>query len=516
VAARAAIAAVLIAQVLLGARYAVRTPLWQAPDEPAHFNYARQMLEHGYAPPRIEPGDYPHERLEGLKAAGFPPGSDVSGIDYEDHQPPAYYALAGIPLALARLSAGAEAGVAAGGGAGDSLKARVLGIRLTGVLLGTLAAALTWAAARAAWPGDRGGAVLAVAAAGFAGFLPMHLAMVASVNNDALAAVVVPALLWLSLRRAAGRGRARPFAALAGALAGLTLLTKLTAYPAVLLPALAELLRADPSRSRRARARAAVLPVFLGVAIAAPWFVRNMLVYGIADPFGLSAHNAAVTGQPRTVDWIAEHGLTAYAERTVGFTFKSFYGVFGWLGVFLDARIYAALAAVTVVAALGFLPVAVATIGRARAAGAAAGGGKRARPQARAATGGGAGPGLEAGGAGVEHWLRRRRWARARARGLALGGYLVLTAAAGYGWYNLTYIQHQGRYLFPALAPLALWFALGTREVACRACRVARVGDAAARRLEVVALAMIPPAMACLAWLALERYVVPALAAVAR
>jgi hypothetical protein len=30
-----------------------------------------------------------------------------------------------------------------------------------------------------------------------------------------------------------------------------------------------------------------------------------------------------------------------------------------------------------------------------------------------------------------------------------------------YGWYNLQFVQHQGRYLYTALIPIAIAFALG-------------------------------------------------------
>ncbi|MCX7852147.1 MAG: hypothetical protein N2383_05130, partial [Caldilineales bacterium] len=46
-------------------------------------------------------------------------------------------------------------------------------------------------------------------------------------------------------------------------------------------------------------------------------------------------------------------------------------------------------------------------------------------------------------------------------RGLGLLGFQAVLVAAGYAWYNLTFVQHQGRYLFPALLPLAIAFALG-------------------------------------------------------
>lgn len=46
---------------------------------------------------------------------------------------------------------------------------------------------------------------------------------------------------------------------------------------------------------------------------------------------------------------------------------------------------------------------------------------------------------------------------------LALSALLTFLA---YGWYNLTFVQHQGRYLFPALIPLAAVGALGLDTLA--------------------------------------------------
>jgi hypothetical protein len=45
---------------------------------------------------------------------------------------------------------------------------------------------------------------------------------------------------------------------------------------------------------------------------------------------------------------------------------------------------------------------------------------------------------------------------------LALSAFLTLLS---YLWYNTKFVQHQGRYLFPALVPLGLFFALGLREI---------------------------------------------------
>ena len=56
-------------------------------------------------------------------------------------------------------------------------------LRLLSVLLGAGVIALVWASARRLFPHRPGRAVIA---AGFAAVLPMHVAMMAAVNNDSL------------------------------------------------------------------------------------------------------------------------------------------------------------------------------------------------------------------------------------------------------------------------------------------------------------------------------------------
>jgi hypothetical protein len=103
-------------------------------------------------------------------------------------------------------------------------------------------------------------------------------------------------------------------------------------------------------------------------------------------------------------------------------SFRSFWGQFGWMGVLLDARLYQVSAILSALALAGF--------------------------------------GLWA--AGV--WRRRTQFEPWR---WASGGLLALSALlslAGYLWYNTQFLQHQARYLFPALVPIGLAVALGWRE----------------------------------------------------
>ena len=51
------LALILIAYFIVGGLFAVYTPAWQAPDEPAHYNYILQVAHEGCCP-KIELGDW--------------------------------------------------------------------------------------------------------------------------------------------------------------------------------------------------------------------------------------------------------------------------------------------------------------------------------------------------------------------------------------------------------------------------------------------------------------------------
>jgi 4-amino-4-deoxy-L-arabinose transferase-like glycosyltransferase len=83
----------------LGVLFAARTPAWQAPDEPAHYNYVRYLAQSGQFPV-LQMGDYPSAYLEQIKSQHFPPDMSIDAIRYEFHQPPLYYVLAAPLFAL--------------------------------------------------------------------------------------------------------------------------------------------------------------------------------------------------------------------------------------------------------------------------------------------------------------------------------------------------------------------------------------------------------------------------------
>ena len=378
---------ILAAYAAIAALYATSIPPYNAPDEPAHANYARHVAESASLPV-LQPGDWDSELLERLKSERFPAGADVSAIRYESHQPPLYYLVA-----------------APAAGAG------VVGMRLLSAAIGAIALLALYLAARALIA-EVPTALLALA---IAAFVPQHIATLASVSNDGLTELWLSLLLWLAvvLQRVGTTGRR---SGVVGLVTGLAMLTKLSGWVAVPVAAAALLLA--PTRSGRKGSHLLTAAV-VAAALALPWLVRGALVYGVDDPLGLRRHDEVVAGQPLTAG--------PDAARMAATLFRSFWGQFGWMGVLMDERVYLALGGLSAVLA-----------------------------------------------AGVVLWLMpwgglwresdRRGWAVAA---LLLGG-VALAAVA----YNLRYLQPQGRYLFPAMAAIAPFAAVGLRELVSERQRV--------------------------------------------
>ena len=438
---------VLAGYAALAALYATLTPAWQAPDEPAHYNVVRQLAE--AEPPAccpvIEAGDWDQAQLGRLTGSRFAGATAerLAGLQYEDHQPPLYYLLAAL---VYEWSAGS-----------------LVALRLYSALLGGGVVYCAWALARAAIPGRPW---VAVTAAAFVAYLPQHLAMMAAVNNDSLQELLIGLTLvalarWLRRDRAGLRrlarvtlfvalaccgllllrglipwGAALVIVALAGAgaalwrggrnglwplwlmgmLTGLALLTKVGGYFLVVLLPAALLSRGWPGWLRgRRRALAVACGGLLTPALltGALWWGRNLGVYGWPDVLGLAAHDRVVRDQLRTATLVAESGAVAWAGKALRDTFTSYWGQFGWMALPLRGWLLA-------------LPLGLSLAG---------------------ATG---------------LWMAR---ARARGRGLlTLWRALWLTMGLGglaYVYYNLEFVQLQGRYLYPALLPAALLLARG-------------------------------------------------------
>jgi hypothetical protein len=404
--------AIILVYLILGTLYAVHTPAWQAPDEPAHYNYIQYLAEQRRFP-ILKPGDYPAEYLEEIKAAHFPPEMSVAPIRYEYHQPPLYYLLA-VPVyrvSGALLSSGP-----------------LLPLRLLSVALGALLLLVIHWVIQALAP-DRPG--LALGATAFVAFLPMHLAMTAAANNDTLAELLLATLLLLSIRylklgdSPAEQREGTRLLVLLGVTTGLSFVTKSSIYVALPLILLAIALKQfwlDGSSLGRGL-KAGVIYLLPAIALGLPWWLRNIALYGNLDFLGLVRHDQVVVGQLRTAEFVAQYGPGPLIRDFFLTSFRSFWGQFGWMGVLVDQRIYQAMAILSALAVIGFAMWA------------------------------------------MRIWRNRQAFPRWQWAAGSLLAALGLLALASYVWYNLQFVQHQGRYLFTALIPISLAVALGWREV---------------------------------------------------
>ena len=452
----------LLVYIAVGGLFAALTPAWQAPDEPAHYNYVRQMAERrNFCCPKIEPGDWDQAYLSRLTSARFAPVLlvDLDRIQYEDHQPPLYYQLASLVYDLTD---------------NGTLGGNLIPLRLFSVLLGVGVVWCTYALGKTLLPPRP---AVALGAAALVAFLPQHVAMLASVNNDSLAELLIGLtllvmaryvqgdevgnrrlafwLLWTGLiglavllvahrvplpvaflflalvgvgtqsRRLIESGNWQVW--LIGILVGLIFATKTTGYFLAAIGPLAVVLRwgiqqdvRDLRAFRQFPARRLLIFLIPALLLGAVWWGHSMRTYGFPDFLGLGAHNAVVADQPRTADRIAVIGIGQYAVDAVQTTFNSFWGQFGWMALPLQGWMYAVFALLSVVSAAGLVVEAVV--------------------------------------------LSRQSTFRGDQANWYVWLLLWLAVALGvlaYVYYNTEFLQLQGRYLFPVLIPVGLLMAVG-------------------------------------------------------
>lgn len=433
---------IIIAYLAVGTLYAANTPAWQAPDEPAHYNYVRQLAAGDL--PIIEPADYDEEYRSDAVSSKFSADYPIEPLTYEDWQPPLYYLLL-TPIFL--LTAG-------------SLTA----LRLTSLVLGAGILIAAYGIARLRWPHK---VWLALTATAFVAYLPQHVAILSTVNNDSLSELIIAFILWmlatnLVIARHDQRLILRRWV-LPGLLLGFGFLTKLTTF--IMAPLILTSVFLIYRRDYQAVLRSSLAAFIPAALLGSIWWVRNLLVYDGFDPLANMAHDAAVVGQPRTAEWIASFGLLETLQRFAQTTFRSFWGQFGWMGVLMDSRIYQLLLAFSVLILAGIF------------------------------------------------W--RITFARPRVENTPdpqTTGYLrlifvllFLLNILLYIGYNLTYVQHQGRYLFAALIPIAIGVAAGIEAWV-------RPFFARWRAVAVLVPVVFSLALIALDLLALFRYIIPQLA----
>ena len=344
-----------------------------APDERQHTNYIRHLVNEKSFPV-------------------FDPKSPDLYETYQSHQPPLYYLISAPAAAIA--------------GSNDATE--MWALRLINVLLGGL---VVWGV----FTGVRrltGKPEVGIAAAAITAFLPMFLALSASVSND-MALFLIG--VWLMNVIAIGweKGWTIKLCALLRLVLGLGVLTKTTAV--VLIPVAVYGLFAEKASRPTLNGVLALLGV--AVLVALPWLIRNQSLYG--DPLAIRAFQEASVGNLDAETAIERAGGAAayWFSFVLPVGLQGFWGVFGYFDIFMANAVYL----LANLMALGLF------------------------------------------GGFVWSFIKADSDQK-RAHVLLLS--MLLMVCAAFVSYNLNYFQAQGRYLYPAIFAFAAIFAIGLQRFA--------------------------------------------------
>ncbi|HTW43260.1 MAG TPA: DUF2142 domain-containing protein [Solirubrobacteraceae bacterium] len=294
---RAAWICALVA-VCNAACWSILTYAFQAPDEPDHYAYVKQLAETASLPsngleqlsgeeelaleglryrdvrelpedPAITSSPEARELHRDLRLAAQEHDTGSASAGVAQSEPPLYYAIEAIPYTLA---------------SGDSMLGRLQLMRLTSALLAGVTAMFVFLFAREALPG---GPPRVWCAAGLAvALVPLLGFMSGAVNPDALLYAVSAAVFYF-LARAFRRGFDRRGALTIGALVAVGLLTKLNfigLVPGVFLGLVVLTVRAARARGRTAYR---LLALALGVALSPVAAYAAVNALSDHPPFGI-------------------------------------------------------------------------------------------------------------------------------------------------------------------------------------------------------------------------------------
>lgn len=358
-----------------------------APDERQHANYIAHMREGKGFPVLVWQIPNPEDPEKPLR-------NPELGETYQSHQPPLYYLLAQGWSTLV--------GADPTGPTGTRIR-WLNGLIGAGTVVGVFFACF--------WGTGRAGVSLAAAA--FAALLPMNVALSGAISNDPLLFLFCTwflAIGALVLRH----GLEWKYVVWLGVLLGLASLTKTTAISLFAVFAFLAFARRGDEESI-VRVGAAFM---LGIAIVAFWWLRNNQLYG--DPLAMTAFNEAFVGSPQAFAFIHVYGMGGYLLNWVGgWTAQSFWGVFGYMDIFLKPHgLYWMLGALTILGLLGFL------------------------------------------------WRSARGFVGSEKLFHLMNGVFLVVVVLLFLRFNLQYFQGQARYIFPAIAPISIGLALGWTALA--------------------------------------------------
>ena len=403
---------VVLAHTLCALAYSVLIPMWEMPDEPAHFDYVRYLVINHSLPDQRD------------------------NLVESSHHPPLYYALAAIVTSPVNWNDHSgelrlNPRFTWAGGVGDQQNVQqhsgaetfpyagyALILHLMRLLSVLLSAGTVWLTALIGdelFPNRHGVGLLAAV---LVGLNPQFVFISAAAMNDNLLVLAATACLLLTLRAvripfSSDPGWFRAWAIL-GVWLAVAAMSKISGVVFVLLGAVALFVQSIRLRSWRAMLSGSVSMALPFGLLAGWWFVRNQVLYkdllGNA-PWEARFSQALASTPPPIPGVLREQFLTFWAR-------------FGWMNVGLPIGFYDAVAVICILGLVGLVVGWLRTKGR------------LASQQA-------------------DHWF-----------GLGICAALVLGQEAllireNFRWTTAV----QGRYLFPIIAPAMLLVSAGLNQL---------------------------------------------------
>ncbi len=340
----AMITILLVIYTGLGLYYSVSTPLFEGPDETGHYAYVAHLV-----------------RGAGLPIQKLDPSQNAT---YEGHHPPLYYALGALLNIGADLSNepsvlrlnpqfiwgehGAEPNAVLHTAAEQwpfMGVARLMHLmRALSVVLGAMTVWSTYRVGQLI----EGQKSIALGAAALVAFNPQFLFISSVINNDN-AVIAFSALALVVMTTILVEGQTRRRAIWLGVWLGLAILSKLSAL-VLMLPLLwTAVLIVRREQSWRMGGKLLTWVGLLIAIIDGWWLARNVVLYG--DPLGYGMYLASASSLQAPLDLLRLETWRSFVE----ITHRTFWGDFGWAAIPLRpplSQIFAALYPVAILGAL--------------------------------------------------------------------------------------------------------------------------------------------------------------------
>jgi 4-amino-4-deoxy-L-arabinose transferase-like glycosyltransferase len=393
---------ILALYLFSGLGYLLSVPLWEAPDEPAHFLYAHTLAETGELPqrPQRTPGGW----LQNVTT------------NYEWHQPPLYYWLVSLLLRANRAVEFLPAFDAFPPIVAEEMRVfmqvdqgftEVHLARLLSLLAGFVTIGTIYSLAARTFPAEP---LLPVFAAGFAALIPQFTFLHGYATNDSLAILFSTLTIWafVNIATSAPSSQFRAWI-IAGLILSVGLTVKLTTW---FLMGVAILL--------------AVFMIVVG-RVPVGKSLRQFGVFALIASTGLLMHWAVWPDLPHRFFDFQSGGIElrriqlGYLQQLFVLTHSSFWGHFGWMNLPIPFALQLTL---DVIALTGLVAC------------------------------------------GAFAYQRWREWeAQTQVIWLLLVSAVVLNTGS-FLLFNLTTLQPQGRFFFPVLSIIAMGVAYGWLRLA--------------------------------------------------